>query len=107
MAETGAAYDVLPVNVLATDVDPRFAQVFRKPEASPALAAAFETRTGGIFMDFARFPWAQVEAIDSGFDVQIRDLRFATASAAGGFLAQIELDKNLVVRSESFTFRGR
>jgi inner membrane protein len=105
--ETSAAYDVLPVDVLASDVDARSAQEFRKPEASPALAAALKTRTGGIFMDFARFPWAQVEAGDSGYDVQIRDLRFATASAAGGFLAEIELDKNLVVRSESFTFRGR
>jgi hypothetical protein len=58
-------------------------------------------------MDFARFPWAQTEEDEGGFDVQIRDLRFYTNSGARGFLAEIELDKALRVRSESFSFTGR
>ena len=57
-------------------------------------------------MDFARFPWAQTEQSEEGFDVQIRDLRFAAGSGGGGFLAEIELDSALRVRSESFSFRG-
>jgi inner membrane protein len=104
VVETDTAYDVLPANALDNDVDPRSAQQLHKPEASAALEAALKTRTGRIFMDFARFPWAQAEENDEGFDVQIRDLRFYTNSGAPRFLAQIELDKALRVRSETFSF---
>ena len=104
VVETDAAYEVLPANALDNDVDPRSAQQFRKPETSAAIEAALKTRTGRIFMDFARFPWAQAEANDEGFDVQIRDLRFYTNFGPPRFLAEIELDKALRLRSESFGF---
>jgi len=58
-------------------------------------------------MDFARFPWAQAEEYDEGFDVQIRDMRFYTNYSSRGFLAEIELDKALRVRSESFSFNAQ
>jgi hypothetical protein len=58
-------------------------------------------------MDFAKFPWAQAEETDEGFDVQIRDLRFYTSYGGRGFLAEIEMDKALRVRSESFSFRAQ
>jgi len=104
VVDTGATYAVLPANALEGDVDPRSALQFRKPEASPALEAALKTRTGRIFMDFARFPWAQAEENDEGFDVQIRDLRFYTRFDSRAFLAEIEMDKALRARSESFSF---
>jgi hypothetical protein len=104
VVETDTAYDVLPANALDDDVDPRSAQQFHKPEASAALDAALKTRTGRIFMDFAQFPWAQAEENGEGFDVQIRDLRFYTNAGGRRFLAEIELDKTLRVRSESFSF---
>ncbi len=104
VVETDTAYDVLPVNALDNDVDPRSAREFHKPEASAALDAALKTRTGRIFMDFAKFPWAQAEENGEGFDVQIRDLRFYTNEGSRRFLAEIELDKSLRVRSESFSF---
>jgi hypothetical protein len=85
-------------------VDPRSALQFHKPEASPALEAALKTRTGRIFMDFARFPWAQAEENAEGFDVQIRDLRYYTNYEGGRFLTEIQMDKALRVRSESFSF---
>jgi inner membrane protein len=107
VVETDTAYAVLPANALADDVDPRSARQFHKPEASPALGAALKTRTGLIFMDFAKFPWAQAEENDEGFDVQIRDLRFYTTSGGSSFLAQIEMDKALRVRSESFSFHAQ
>ena len=107
VVETDTAYDVLPANALDNDVDPRTAQQFHKPEASPALEAALNTRTGRIFMDFARFPLAQAEEADEGFDVQIRDLRFYTNYGGRGFLAEIEMDKAFRVRSESFSFRAQ
>ena len=106
VVETDSAYDVLPANALEGDVDPRAAREFRKPAASPAIDAALKTRTGSIFMDFARFPWAQARENDYGFDVQIRDLRFYTNDAGRGFLAEIEMDKALRVLSESFSFRA-
>jgi inner membrane protein len=106
VVETDAVYNVLPANALADDVDPRSAQQFHKPEASPALDAALNTRTGRIFMDFAKFPWAQTEENGEGFNVQIRDLRFYTNYGGSGFLAEIEMDKALRVRSESFSFRA-
>ena len=107
VVETDAAYEVLPTNALDSDVDPRSAQQFRKPEASAALDAALKTRTGRIFMDFARFPWAQTEENDEGFDLQIRDLRFYTNYGPRRFLAEIQLDKALRVRSESFSFSAQ
>jgi inner membrane protein len=107
VVETDTTYAVLPANALADDVDPRSAQQFHKPEASPALDAALKTRTGRIFMDFARFPWARAEENDEGYDVQIQDLRFYTSYGGRGFLAEIEMDKALRVRSESFSFRAQ
>jgi inner membrane protein len=106
VVETDTTYQVLPTSALENDVDPRSALQFHKPQASPALDAALATRTGRIFMDFARFPWAQTEESDEGFDVQIRDLRIYSVNR-GGFLAEIKLDKALRVSSESFSFTGR
>jgi len=106
VVETDTTYEVLAASALENDADPRSAQQFHKPPDSPALDSALKTRTGRIFMDFARFPWAQTEQSEEGFDVQIRDLRFAAGSGGGGFLAEIELDSALRVRSESFSFRG-
>jgi inner membrane protein len=107
VVETDTTYAVLPANALEDDVDPRSALQFHKPEASPALDAALRTRTGRIFMDFARFPWARAEENEEGFDVQMRDLRFYTNYGASGFLAEIEMDKALRVRSEYFSFRAQ
>jgi len=104
--ETDTTYEVLPTSALENDVDPRSALQFHKPQGSPALDAALETRTGRIFMDFARFPWAETEESDEGFDVQIHDLRFYSING-DGFLAEIKLDKALRVGSESFSFTGR
>jgi inner membrane protein len=102
--ETGTGYDVLPANALDDDLDPHSAQQFLKPEASAALDTAFKTRTGVIFMDFARFPWARTEQNDKGFSVEIRDLRYYTNYGGRRFVAEIEMDRILRVRSESFSF---
>jgi inner membrane protein len=104
--ETDTAYDVLPANALDDDLDPHSGQQFHKPDASAALDAALKTRTGVIFMDFAKFPWAQTEENDEGFSVEIRDLRFYTNYGGRRFMAEIEMDKSLRVRSESFSFNA-
>jgi len=105
VVETDSAYNVLPADALAEDVDPESARLFRKPEPSAPLDSAMKTRTARIFMSFARFPWAQVEESDAGFKVNIRDLRFISGLARGrGFAVDVELDKSLQPRFESFSF---
>jgi inner membrane protein len=105
VVETDGALHVLPANALGGDVDAEHTRVFRKAEGTPALDAARKTRTAGIFLDFARFPWSQVQEGDEGFDVTLRDLRFISLdSPRQGFVVEISLDKNLRVRAESFSF---
>jgi len=108
VAETDSAVHLFPANALNSDIDSEHAEVFHKPDSSPALEAAKATRTVGILLDFARFPWASVDPAEDGFDVEIRDLRFASLSRPQRtFVAEVKLDKNLRVISESFQIVGR
>jgi inner membrane protein len=105
VVETESAYHVLGASALASDVDLRHDRIFRKPEPSPELSAAMETRTGRIFMDFARFPWAESAQTDDGYEVSIRDLRFfSTFAQRRGFVVDISLDKSLLVVAQQFSF---
>jgi inner membrane protein len=105
VVETDSSFHVLAANALDNDVDPESTRVLHKLEPSAALEAASKTRTATIFLDFARFPWAQVEESDEGFAVTLCDLRFfSRLPRRRGFVVEIELDKNLRVRSESFSF---
>jgi inner membrane protein len=105
VAETDSAFHLLSASALDDDVDVEHAELFRKPAPSAALDAAKRTRTGATFYDFARFPWAEVVETDEGFEVTVRDLRFAAPdSERRGFEIRIRLDKNLHALSESFHF---
>lgn len=105
VVETDTAFHVLPANALHDDVDAERTRVLRKAESSPALDAAMKTRTAALFLDFARFPWAQVLETDDGFKVTLQDLRYASLTPERrGFRLDIELDKNSRVRSESVRF---
>jgi inner membrane protein len=108
VVETPGTYYVLPVDVLNGNMDPQDARIFHKAEPSPSLDAALATRTAGVLMDFARFPWAEVLPGEAGPTVIIRDLRFQPANLRrGGFVIRIQLDKDLRVRSQEFSFSGR
>ena len=88
-------------------MDIAHARVFFKPEFSPALEAAENTRTGGIFLDFARFPWANVSETENGYEVTIRDLRFySPTERRPGFIAEVVMNKQLKTVSQKFSFRG-
>ena len=107
VVETDSAFSVLAADALDNDVDAEHPQVFHKPEPSPVLDAALRTPTAGIFSNFARFLWPEVEETDDGYNVSLRDLRFvSSAPSRRGFVVNIELDKNLCVRSEGFSFTG-
>ncbi len=107
VVETDSAFHVLSADALDADVNALNTRVFHKPASSPALDAATQTRTGAIFMDFARFPWARVEETDDGFYIELEDLRFISLSSRRrSFVAEVDLDKNLRARTESFSFSG-
>ncbi len=107
VVETDSAFHLLPASAWDEDVDAENARVFHTAERSAALEAAMKTRTATTFSGFARFLWAQVNESEDGFEITLRDLRFfSPASRRPGFVAEIELDKNLHVRSESFSFTG-
>jgi inner membrane protein len=50
-----------------------------KPEANPLLQAAQATEAAKNFLRVARFPKATVQKMDTGSEVQIRDLRYGAA----------------------------
>jgi len=108
VVETSSNFHLLSVNALAGDVDSRLSHDFPKPDPSPPLEAALESRTGVVFAHFARFLWVQVEETDDGDEVTLRDLRFASPTEDRlGFAARIKLDHNLRVVSEWFSFSGQ
>jgi inner membrane protein len=107
VVETESSYHVLQANALDSDVDAINTEDFHRPQSSPILDAALKSRTGAIFADVARFLWVEVDENEGGSEVLLHDLRFISPSSPNrGFVARIELDKDLRVRSESFSFTG-
>ena len=105
VVETDSSFHVVGVNALDTGGEPEQLGTFPKPQPSDALSAAMKSRAGEIMLDFSRYPWAQVEASDDGYQVSICDLRFFNPAAhSRGFTLEMELDKNLRPRSQAFYF---
>ena len=107
VVETASAFHVLSLSALNTEVNPDPLLVFHKPEPSRALEAVMATRTARVFDGFARFLWVRVEENEEGYQATLRDLRYASPDAQRpSFVAEIKLDKDLAVRSETFSFSG-
>lgn len=105
VVDTEGSIHVVRVNSLDANSDPEALATFEKPQMSAPLQAAMATRSGRIFLDFARFPWAQVDENDQGYTVSLTDLRFDRGSPQTlGFTLEVELDKNLSSLSETFYF---
>jgi inner membrane protein len=105
VVETETSFHVVGVNALDANSLPEEMRTFEKPQPSPALEAAVQTRAGKIFLDFARFPWAQVNETDDGYQVSIEDLRFLRfSSQSRSFILEMELNKSLQPRFEVFYF---
>jgi inner membrane protein len=105
VVETETSFHIVGLNALDTNSAPEGMGTFEKPQPSPALTAAMNSRGGKVLLDFARFPWAQVEGSEDGYQVSLCDLRFYSPSAKSrGFTLDVELDKNLHTRSENFYF---
>jgi inner membrane protein len=107
VVETQSGFTVVDADALAGNVDRRSERVFQKPQDSPALEAAMDTRTVKIFLDFARFPWAEIEPTDNGETVIFHDLRFYSPELnRGGFVALVKFDKDMHIVSQSFSLAG-
>jgi inner membrane protein len=105
VVETETAFHLGSLNVLDGSGVPDEMETLDKPQPSPALAAAMKTPAGRVFLDFARFPWAQVNETDDGYQVSIEDLRFLSISSQSrNFIVEVELNKNLQPRFEAFYF---
>jgi hypothetical protein len=62
---------------------------------------------GTEFLSYARFPLANVEPEGDGYEVRIRDMRFASELAGRrGIVAVIRLNAQSQVVSEHFEFDG-
>ncbi|MGB6483634.1 MAG: metal-dependent hydrolase [Candidatus Acidiferrales bacterium] len=78
-----------------------------KPEDSLALDVARRTLFAKQFLQYARFPLAELQSIPNGSLVTLRDLRFPPdADTLENMRAVIELDGQLHVRSEEIEFAG-
>jgi len=81
-----------------TVFDPDQADVHFKPEDSLALKNAVKSGTAIEFLSYARFPLASVEPQGSGFEVRLRDMRFASElPGRRGIVAVIHLNAQSLV----------
>jgi len=80
IVETENAFHELSVNLAPNTVfDPEKAISLYKPEPSAILEIATNTAEAKEFLTAAQFPRASVERTDSGYRVELRDLRNAAA----------------------------
>jgi inner membrane protein len=87
--------------------DPDLADVHFKPEPSLALNNAVTSIVGAEYLSYARFPLANVEPAGDGFEVRLRDMRFATELAERrGILAVIHLNAQSLVIEQHLEFAG-
>jgi inner membrane protein len=81
--------------------DPDLADVHFKPEPSLTLKNAVGSVTATEFLNFARFPLASVQPSGDGFQVRLRDMRFASEpDGRRGIIAVIDLNAQSLVTGE-------
>jgi hypothetical protein len=79
-----------------------------KPEANPLLQAAQATEAAKRFLRAARFPKATIEKMDTGWEVQIRDLRYAAAGEVKREpMETVDFDVSGKIISEEIVWAGR
>ena len=85
--------------------DPDAAAVHFKPQESLALSNAGNSATAIEFLGYARFPLAHVEPEGDGYQVRLRDMRFASElPGRRGIIAVIDLNAQSLVINEHLEF---
>jgi inner membrane protein len=87
------------------EFDPELADVHFKPETSVTLKNAVSSPTAIEFLNLARFPLASVGPKGDGYQVRLRDLRFASElSGRRGLTAVIDLNAQSLVTGEHLEY---
>jgi inner membrane protein len=96
IVETERALHELDVGIFAgSQFDSDNAVTLFKPEPSPILEQAQRTVAAKKFLAAAQFPKADIEKTADGYDVELRDLRYAgIGETQREIRARIELDAN-------------
>jgi inner membrane protein len=80
IVETESAFHEITVSVAqSSSFNPDASVTIHKPEASPVLDAARKDPLAITFLSVARFPKATIEKTETGYQVDLRDLRYAAA----------------------------
>ena len=88
--------------------DPESAEAHFKPQPSETLASAVRSPAAREFLNFTRFPLASVQPREDGFEVRLRDMRFASGPPGRSeIVAMIELNARNVVTSDRLEFDAR
>ncbi len=91
---------------LAADFDPTRAEIFQKPDPSPAIDAARRTTVFQEFLDFAQFPLWRVLPVpdrEDAQEVEVVDLRFGSPQAPA-FVATAVVDGRGRVLEADFSY---
>lgn len=108
VVETDTTYELLEVTLAGPGRESERVRTLYKPPASPALSAALATDSAQRLLDWARFPYAEVNPADDGWHIELRDLRYTDDPRRGGvFVAIIEIDSRLAVRDERLELARR
>ncbi len=87
VVETGDFLETVPVNSLGPEVGPSSDElVYFKPEETPASVAAKSSYLGRVYLDWAVFPYVQVQKLEGevpGYLAGFKDLRYAYPDARG------------------------
>jgi membrane-bound metal-dependent hydrolase YbcI (DUF457 family) len=79
-----------------------------KPEPNPLLQTAQTTESAKNFLRVARFPKATVQKMDTGSEVQIRDLRYAAAGEVKSEpMVTVDFDPSGKIISEEIVWASR
>jgi LexA-binding, inner membrane-associated putative hydrolase len=98
LVSTPVAIEELNISLLPGGAfDPDRAISHYKPDQSAAIAAAQNTGDGKEFLNYARFPLATTEPVDTGFDVTLRDLRFPAHDTS---IEDVQLDVRINANSQ-------
>ncbi len=85
--------------------DPEQAITHYKPAQPQVLAAAEKAATIREFVNYARFPIASVQQTDSGWQIELRDLRIpANSKSLENLKAIVEVDAQMQIRNEEIRF---
>lgn len=97
VVETSNAFHIVEVDTWRGRVDPKgTAEVLYKPEETPFTLAAKRSRLGKVYLDWAKYPYVEVEIKQpegTGAIVYMHDLRFPRIEGRRNLLgAEFELD---------------